>query len=148
MRVWGAAALAVTDMPPEAHVERVELAVDGLADDLLAGVAPRGLVGDAAAQLSGALDAPLVDPERLGVGLWRTAGDSGIRFLDVEESLGHGRAEEAHHRVEEIGIEGAAVVGQKQALDAVPASARLGRENPVSPHMKYRSVVTRLGAKS
>jgi len=56
----------------------------------------------------------------------------------VEESHGHGRGEEAHHRVEEIGIEGAAVVGQKQALDAVPASARLGRENPenpVSPHI-------------
>ena len=70
------------DMPAEAHEERVELAVDGLADDFLAGVAPRGLVGDAAAQLPGALDAPLDDPERLDLRLWRALGGFGIRFFD------------------------------------------------------------------
>ena len=47
---------------------------------------------------------------------------------DVDQRDLDGRVEEAHDRIEEIGTQGAAVVGEKQSLDAMPALAELGHD--------------------
>ena len=47
---------------------------------------------------------------------------------DVEQGDRDRRVEEADDGVEEVGAQGAAVVGQEQPLDPVPALAQLGEE--------------------
>ncbi len=52
----------------------------------------------------------------------------GVFLGDVDQRHRDRRVEEAHDGVEKVGAQGAAVVGQQQPLDAVPALAQLGED--------------------
>src|SRR5208337_1749824 len=85
-----------------------------------AGLAPGNLVVDDSAELASALHAALDHLVGLGDGIGRALA---VRILlgDVDQGHLDRGIEKAHDGIEKVGRERAAVVGQKQPFDAVPA---------------------------